>query len=139
MHEDRDGVHPEPQGGIDFDGVRMRTCGSGDTSVVSEETTLVFEQLGDVVSARYRGGRIVDGYLIGHLDGVNLHFRYVQTDVDGHLDAGVSDGTVERVSDGRLRLVERFQWITRPESGINIFEEIADREELRVALSPHRT
>ena len=46
--------------------------------------------------------------------------------MDGNVDAGVSEGTVERTSDGRLRLVEHFQWITRPESGVNIFEEIAE-------------
>jgi hypothetical protein len=50
----------------------------------------------------------------------------VQADLDGNVDAGVSEGTVERTSDGRLRLVEHFQWITRPESGVNIFEEIAE-------------
>jgi hypothetical protein len=50
---------------------------------------------------------------------------------DSRDDAGVSEGAVERTSDGRLRLVEHFQCITRPESGVNIFEEIAEPEEKR--------
>jgi|SRR6516162_2826227 len=33
--------------------------------------------------------------------------------------------------EGKTALVEHFQWITRPESGVNIFEEIAEREEQR--------
>ena len=51
--------------------------------------------------------------------------------ISGGQTGGVSEGIVERTSDGRLRLVEHFQWITRPESEVNIFEEIAEREEQR--------
>jgi hypothetical protein len=51
--------------------------------------------------------------------------------VSGGQTGGVSEGIVEGTSDGRLRLVEHFQWIIRPESGVNIFEEIAEREEQR--------
>ncbi len=54
---------------LDFNGRRMCTASTASTGVVSSDTVLVFEQVGDVVSARYRGGSIVDGYLIGHLDG----------------------------------------------------------------------
>jgi hypothetical protein len=109
---------------LDFNGRRMRTASTAASGVVSSETVLVFEQVRDVVSARYRGGSIVDGYLIGRLDGATLKFRYVQADVHGNLDAGVSIGKIERLPGGRLRLVEEFQWLTRPEGGTNVFEEI---------------
>jgi hypothetical protein len=108
---------------LDLNGVRIRTASTDAAGVVSSETELVFEQSGDVVSARYRGGAIMDGYLIGRLTGNAFHFRYVQADDQGRLDAGVSDGLFERLADGRLRLTENFQWITRPESGTNVFEE----------------
>lgn len=110
---------------FDFNGRRMRTASTAATGVVSGDTVLVFEQTGDVVSARYRGGSIVDGYLIGLLEGVTLKFRYVQADVHGNLDAGISTGTIERLADGRLRLTEQFQWLTRPGTGTNVFEEIS--------------
>jgi hypothetical protein len=103
----------------------MRTASTGEGGVVSSDTEFVFEQTADVVSARYRGGAIIDGYLVGRLSGARIHFRYVQIDVDGRVDAGVSDGHFERLPDGRLRLTERFQWVTRPEHGTNIFEEPA--------------
>jgi hypothetical protein len=111
--------------GFDLSGVRMRTTSAAEEGVVSSETELTFEQAGEVVSARYRGGAIIDGYLIGRLNGSDFHFRYVQADDRGRLDAGVSDGVFERLDDGRLRLTEAFQWITRPERGTNIFEETA--------------
>jgi hypothetical protein len=108
---------------FDLNGVRMLTASAAEAGVVSSETELVFEQSGEVVSARYRGGAIVDGYLIGRLEGADLHFRYVQAEKDGRLDAGVSDGVFDKLPDGRLRLTEHFQWITRPERGTNVFEE----------------
>jgi hypothetical protein len=109
---------------LDLSGVRMRTVSTADAGVVSAETELVFEQTGAVVSARYRGGPVVDGYLIGRLDGMAFNFRYIQADASGALDAGVSKGLFERLPDHRLRLTEEFQWATRPESGTNVFEEI---------------
>lgn len=115
-----------PERGLspDLAGVRMTVSDSGAHSVVSTSTVLTFEQQGNVVSARYRGGEIIDGYLIGQLEGWSLRFRYVQADRSGRLDAGVSEGVLDRLPDGRLRLVEHYQWLTRSESGTNIFEEI---------------
>lgn len=109
-------------------GVRMTGASTDGCGVVSAHTVFTFEQEGDVVSARYRGGDIVDGYLIGQLFGAALHFRYVQADRNGSLDAGASYGALERISDGRLRLVERFQWTTREGGGTNVFEEIISAE-----------
>jgi hypothetical protein len=103
----------------------MGVSGADAHSVVNASTILTFEQRGDVVSARYFGGEIVDGYLIGHLSGWSLHFRYVQADRSGRLDSGVSEGALDRLADGRLRLVEHYQWLTRPERGTNTFEEFA--------------
>jgi hypothetical protein len=104
-------------------GVRMRVTATADTGVVSSETELVFAQLGAIVSTRYRGGSIMDGYLIGDLDGMTLHFRYIQADLAGRIDAGASEGRFERLLDGRLRMTEEFQWTTRPNGGTNVFEE----------------
>lgn len=109
---------------LDLSGVQMTVASSDAHSVVTGSTVLTFEQQGNVVSARYRGGEIVDGYLIGHLDGWLLRFRYVQADLSGRLDAGVSEGVLDRLADGRLCLTEHYQWLTRPERGTNTFEEV---------------
>ena len=110
---------------FDLNGVRMTVANADPDSVVNASTVVTFEQQGNVVSARYRGGEVVDGYLIGHLEGRLFSFRYVQADRSGRLDAGVSDGVLDRLADGRLRLVEHYQWLTRPERGTNTFEEIS--------------
>ncbi len=110
---------------LSLHGVTMRTAVQSEAGAVSADTQFVFEQTGDVFSARYVGGVIVDGYLIGRLqnDG-QFVFRYVQADTSGNLDAGVSSGFVERLPDGRLRMTENFQWLTRDEHGQNVFEEL---------------
>lgn len=124
---------------IDLSGVRMRTRHTAASGVVSSETVLSFEHEGEVVSAAYRGGRVLAGYLVGRLAGQDLRFRYVQTDVDGALDAGVSDGVVDRLPDGRYRLTEHFQWTTRPESGTNVFEEVGAEGERAMASISNET
>ncbi len=110
---------------ISLAGVVMRAVATtAEASALNAQTEFTFDQIGDIFSARYRGGPIVDGYLIGKiLPGDLIGFRYVQADKDGRLDAGVSTGVISRLPDGRLRLTEDFQWTTRPGSGQNIFEE----------------
>lgn len=108
----------------EFSGRRMRPTSADASGVVSNETILVFQLIGNVVSARYRGGPVVDGNLVGLLEAATLQFRYVQADIHGNLDAGVSTGIIEHLSDGRLRLIEHFQWLTRPGCGTNVFEEV---------------
>lgn len=107
-----------------LNGKRMRVLSTDINGTVSSKTVLIFEQVGNVVSARYRGGSIVDGYLMGLIEATILRFRYVQVDTGGNLDAGVSTGEIERLADGRLRLIEHFEWSTRNGKGTNIFEEL---------------
>ena len=109
---------------IHLNGIRMRTASTDKSGVCSPDTILEFVQSGNLVSARYKGGAILDGYLLGHLEGNVLACRYVQADVDGNLDSGSSTGTFVRLPNQKLLLVEHFQWDTRPESGTNTFEEV---------------
>lgn len=113
------------QAPVSLDGVRMATASTSAIGVVDAETILVFEQAGDLFSARYRGGSIWDGLLVGRMLGEDrVEFRYVQLDRSGAMDQGVSTGTLTRLADGRLQLVERFEWLTRVGGGENVFEEI---------------
>jgi len=107
---------------VSLHGVTMRVFHS--EGEVNSDTVLRFEQIGNVFSARYQGGGIVDGYLIGHVaERGDVLFRYVQADASGRLDQGVSTGVVVRLEDGRLQLTEDFQWLTRPGTGRNVFIE----------------
>lgn len=107
-----------------LNGCVMTTVAAAATGVVDASTTLRFRQDGRLFSARYDGGAIFDGLLVGTIspDG-SVSFRYAQADREGRLDQGVSTGQLMRLEDGRLRLTESFQWLTRPGGGENVFEE----------------
>lgn len=108
-----------------LDGVRMRVAATAEGGVVGDGVLFTFEQVGEVFSARYRGGAIVDGYLIGRIaPSGDFDFRYVQADCGGGLDAGSSTGTVDRLPDGRLRMIEDFVWSSRDGGGRNAFEQV---------------
>ena len=76
------------------------------------------------MSARYAGGRIVLGYLIGKRTSDGIEFSYVQSDVTGRIDTGRSRCDLEVLPDRRLRLVEHFKWASREGEGVNVLEEL---------------
>ena len=110
--------------GFNLDGVRMNVVKTASTGVVNAETIFDFQQKGHVVTAVYRGGAVIEGRLVGMVDGPQLTFRYCQAEKSGALDGGVSECELQRMVDGRIRIVERFQWESRKAAGENIFEEM---------------
>ena len=109
---------------ISLDGIRMHVVSTANVGVVSTETLFTFTQEGSVVSARYAGGKVELGYLVGVLSSDGLRFCYAQLDDEGRLDGGNSTCEISRTDDGRIRLVEHFQWQSREGAGTNVFEEL---------------
>ena len=93
---------------------------------MTTETEFVFGQEGRVVHARYGGGAIDVGFLVGIVDGATVEFRYVHVDREGTIASGHSTDTIEVLSDGRLRLHERWEWESKEGSGTSILEEIGE-------------
>ncbi len=102
----------------------MHASVTAENGVVNADTVFEFSQSDDWVTARYSGGKIVHGYLVGRVDGSAFAFRYCQCDTDGHLDGGQSNCELERRADGGIRIVERFFWESRGEEGVNIIEDL---------------
>jgi len=107
-----------------FQGVRMNVVSTDPSGVVNADTIFEFTQEGTTVSATYRGGGVEIGFLVGAYEDNRLSFRYVQREVDGKLDGGHSECDVELADDGRLRVIEHFQWESRDKSGTNVFEQV---------------
>lgn len=94
--------------------------------VVNHETIFQFRHENNVVKAEYSGGKIQQGFLVGQFTDKNhLRFSYCQMQIDGKLDNGVSECEVSKDADGKIILIEHFEWASRPgEFGTNVFKEL---------------
>src|SRR5579862_5031179 len=104
---------------MNLNGKRMYVSSTDERGVVSAETMLQFVQRGSRVCARYQGGTIARGWLVGELVESALHFRFAQRETTGELHSGESQCDVMRLSDGRARIVEHFTWTSRVGAGTN--------------------
>ena len=112
---------------ISLDGIKMHVVATADGGEVNSATIFDFTQDDSIVAARDSGGKIKLGYLMGIMNSSgSLQFRYTRVDNDGRLDGGCSTCEVSRMADGRVRLLEHFQWESRHGTGTNVFEEIGD-------------
>ena len=93
---------------------------------VGNETLFYYSQAGDIVWAEYAGGAIVKGFLIAKvLESSVLDMRYEHINSSGELMTGKCYSTPEVLSDGRIRLYEKWQWTSGDmSSGESIVEEI---------------
>lgn len=109
-----------------LDGLTMYVSSTASNGVVDASTTLHFRQFGGRVLARYSGGNVTRGILVGDCAGCELKFRYAQREQDGSIHGGESVCDVV-IREGRTRIVERFTWSTRAGTGVNVFDEVASR------------
>lgn len=99
----------------------LRNDGPG--AEVNENTVFHFRQMDDVVHADYFGGKVKMGKLIGLLEGDRIRFRYVQVNENGEFHAGHSVDRIETTADGKIRLIDEWEWETKTGKGFCILEE----------------
>jgi hypothetical protein len=111
---------------IHYDGRRFRPWRNSVNGQVNRETLFEYRQSGNLLTATYAGGGILNGSIIGLVapDG-SLHFCYQHLTDAGELRSGECHSTPERLPNGRLRLHERWRWtLGSPESGESVVEEV---------------
>ena len=108
----------------------FRSISNTENGEVGSDTVFHYHQEGSTVWADYAGGEIRRGHLIGSmLEDGRLEFLYHHVNTAGELSAGRCTSRPEALSDGRLRFLETWQWMTGDESsGTSIIEEIAPDE-----------
>lgn len=109
-----------------YDNKFFRSVTSTANGEVSNETLFHYHQQGQIVWADYTGGDITKGLLIATVqDNGCLEMRYQHVNLQGELMTGNCYSTPERLPDGRLRLLERWQWTSGDRSsGESIVEEV---------------
>lgn len=110
---------------VSLDGRTLRGV-ENEGGEVGSETLLRFEQDGERLTARYDGGGVVAGFLLGSLTDGRWDVRYVQLHEDGETATGHSVGRVERLPDGRVRVTDEWEWESKPGGGRSVLEEVPE-------------
>jgi hypothetical protein len=110
---------------INYNNKKFASIENSETGEVSGETIFHYHQKDDLVWAEYAGGEIIFGTLIAKvLENDCLEMRYQHLNKSGDLMTGKCFSTLEILSDGRIRLYEKWQWTSGDLSkGESIVEE----------------
>jgi hypothetical protein len=109
---------------ISLDGRRFRPVEYSRPGEADLSTTFAYHEADGVVWARYEGGPVALGFLVGRRSGVMLTFRYSHLNQAGETASGVCDSTIELLDDGRLRMEEHWRWESRAGEGRSAVEEL---------------
>jgi hypothetical protein len=111
--------------GPSLDGRTFRDVTEHHLGEVGADTVFAYhEDDAGVVWARYAGGAIRLGYLVGTRSGDRLEFRYAHVTTRGETATGHCTSSVEVLDDGRVRLHESWEWESRTGGGTSVVEEI---------------
>ncbi len=96
-----------------------------DNGETSNETIFHYKQVGNIVTATYSGGKIIQGHLIGLVDSFgNIEMRYHQVNDKNEMMTGICKSTPEILANGKIRLHEAWEWTSGDKStGTSIIEE----------------
>jgi hypothetical protein len=109
-----------------LDGRTLRDVTDVHLGDVGGDTTFHDHEDGDsVVWARYSGGSVRLGYLVGTRAADRLDFRYAHVTTGGETATGHCVSRIETLPDGRLRLHETWAWDSKPGSGTSVVEEVS--------------
>jgi hypothetical protein len=108
-----------------LDGLEFRSVADVEGGDVDTETIFHYREDEGVVHARYEGGAVTLGFLVGSRAGDRLDFRYAQLRADGTTATGHCVSEVETLADGRLRLNETWEWDSADGVGTSIVEQVS--------------
>ncbi|WP_343523723.1 n-acetylglutamate synthase [Pedobacter sp.] len=111
---------------INYNNKLFKPVKNTENSETSDETIFRYRQTGNILTAKYEGGKILLGHLIGLVDeNGNIEMRYHQVNNQGELMTGICNSKPEQLANGKIRLHETWQWTSGDLSkGQSIIEEI---------------
>lgn len=109
---------------FNLDNLRMNAVETDRNGVIDARTVFRFHQTGAKVHAEYAGGEVERGFLVGLVEGARLTFRYCQLERGGALNGGASTCELQRDEQGRVQIVEHFEWESRSGGGRNVIRQM---------------
>jgi hypothetical protein len=107
-----------------LDGRRFRDVSEEPNGDVGAGTVFEYHQDGNFVWARYTGGDIKLGFLVGTRHANRMDFRYSHVTVNGETASGHCTSAINELPDGRLECHETWKWESRPGVGTSIVREV---------------
>ena len=110
---------------INYNGKSFRPKSNTENAETSNQTVFHYKQVGNILTSEYSGGKIKFGHLIGLVDNDgNIEMRYHQINEKNELRTGICNSTPEILSNGKIRLHEKWKWTSGDKSeGKSIIEE----------------
>ena len=110
---------------INLDGRVFVPVENSPAGTATGETTFRFSQDGALITARYSGGPVINGHIIGHfLQADQADLLYHCVTADGDLKAGHAIATFSDLPDGRLRIDMGWRWLNGEGEGTSRYEEV---------------
>jgi hypothetical protein len=102
---------------INLNNKKFQSLSNSDTGEVSGETIFYYAQNGEIISANYAGGDIVQGQLIGKMfeDG-HLEFAYQHINKNKEIMTGKCVSYPKLNEDKKIILEEFWQWTCKDNS-----------------------
>jgi len=111
---------------MNYDNKIFRPISNTDNGETSKETIFHYKQIGKILTAEYRGGKILKGHLIGIVNNAGeIDMSYHQINLTGEIMTGICKSKPEILPNGKNRLHENWQWTSGDNSkGNSIVEEV---------------
>jgi hypothetical protein len=112
-------------GGLSLAGKIFRVVrNDGDSPETAEGTLVTFSQRGDLVFAIWSGGVVRAAQLAGVLEGGRIRHAYFLINQANEIRAGRGTMEISERPDGKLRLVESWDWTEPPGRGLCTMDEV---------------
>jgi hypothetical protein len=110
---------------INYNDKIFRPVVNSENGETSNDTVFIYKQIGNILTAEYSGGKIINGHLIGLVDeNGEIDMRYHQVNQKGDLMTGICKSKPEILENGKIRLHETWQWTSGDKSkGQSIIQE----------------
>ncbi len=111
---------------MNYNNKKFRSIQNSENGETSKETVFEYKQTGNILTSTYKGGKIVQGHLIGLVDEIGtIKMSYHQINTKGELMTGVCSSKPEILATGKIRLYESWKWTSGDKSeGNSILEEL---------------
>ena len=111
---------------MNYNNRNFRSVSNSENGEVSSDMIFHYRQSDNILTCEYQGKNILKGHLIGLVDeNGNIEMSYHHVSRNGILMTGICKSKPEVLENGKLRLIEEWQWTSGDKSkGTSILEEI---------------